>query len=166
MTSPAERFRVIDLYEAGATVPAAAIAGLSPAELAAFPVPGTWSIQQIVVHLWESDATATHRMRRIAAEDTPLIIAYDESAMAARLSYDREDVGRVCRLFEENRRWTAAWLRRTPEADFARAGVHNRRGKVTLDELVGMYVDHLRGHMTHLLRKRELLGKPLRLEVP
>ncbi len=166
MTHSAELSRAIDQYEAGATTPAAAIVGLSPDELNAVPVPGTWSIRQIVVHLWESDTAASHRMRRIAAEDLPLIIAYDETAMADKLSYDREDLARVCRLFEENRRWTASWLRRTPESDFARAGVHNRRGKVTLSEIVGMYVDHLRGHMAHLLRKRELLGKPLRIDVP
>jgi hypothetical protein len=57
---------LIDRFEAGADIPLRAIAGLSPAELDAFPVPGTWSIRQIIVHLWESDLAASHRMRRIS----------------------------------------------------------------------------------------------------
>ena len=162
----ADTLRLIDLFEAGAPVPAAAIAGLTPAELNAFPVPGTWSIQQIIVHLWESDLAAVHRMRRVIAEENPLLIAYDETACAAHLMYEHEDLSRVCRMFEDQRRMTAALLRRLPEAAFARAGVHNQRGKIALREFVQIYVDHVRGHMKHLLRKRELLGKPLALAVP
>jgi hypothetical protein len=162
----ADTLRLIDLFEAGAPIPAAAIAGLTPAELNAFPVPGTWSIQQIIVHRWESDLAAVHRMRRVIAEDNPLLIAYDETACAANLMYEHEDLTRVCRMFEDQRRMMAAMLRRLPEEAFARCGVHNQRGKVTLRDFVQIYVDHVRGHMKHLLRKRDLLGKPLTITVP
>jgi uncharacterized damage-inducible protein DinB len=151
----------IERYEAHARTPRQAVAGLSGAELAAFPVPGTWSVQQIVVHLLESDLAATHRMRRIAAEETPLIIAYDETAMASKLRYHEADVALVCDLFELNRRFTASWLRTVPEADFARAGVHNQSGKVTLARMVEGYVNHVEHHMQFVREKRRLLGKPL-----
>ena len=100
------------------------------------------------------------------AEDTPLLIAYDETACAKGLFYEHEDPARVCRMFEDQRRSMAAVLRRLPEGAFARCGVHNQRGKVTLREFVQIYVDHVRGHMEHLLRKRELLGKALTIAVP
>ncbi len=156
----------LDLYEAGADVPARAVAGLTREQLLAIPVPNTWSIQQIVVHLLDSDLAATHRMRRVIAEDNPLLIAYDESAAARSLFYEHEELERVCRLFADNRRMTAGVLRRLPESAFERTGVHNLSGKVTLARFVEMYVNHLRGHMTHLLRKRELLGSPLPIRVP
>ncbi len=156
----------IDRYDAGATIPARAIAGLSREQLIAVPVAGTWSIQQIVVHLWESDLAALHRMRRIIAEDRPLIIAYDESAMARSCFYEHEDLGRVCRMFEDGRRLMAGVLRRLPDDAFDRFGVHNQNGKVTLGRMVEMYADHLRGHMEHLLRKRAMLGAPLEIAVP
>lgn len=157
---------IITQYEADADVPAKAIAGLSPEELDALPIPGTWSIRQIIVHLWDSDLAATHRMRRIIAEDNPLLIAYDETAAAKNLFYQHEDLTRVCRLFDDNRRMTAAMLRRLPAEAFARPGVHNQRGKVLLGDLVHLYVEHIRGHMKHLLKKREMLGKPITLAVP
>jgi len=157
---------LIELFDAGADIPARAVAGLSHADLNAFPVPGTWSIQQIIVHLWESDLAASHRMRRMIAEETPLLIAYDETACAQSLFYEQEDLARVCRLFDDNRRMTADLLRRLPDAAFARVGIHNQRGKVTLGDMVQIYIDHIRGHMVHLLRKRELLGKPMAIKVP
>ncbi len=157
---------LIDQFEAGAPIPAQAIVGLSAGDLRAFPIPGTWSIQQIIVHLWESDLAAVHRMRRIIAEDNPLLIAYDETACAANLMYEHEDLARVCRLFDDQRRMLAAMLRRLPDAAFERTGVHNQRGKVSLGDFVQVYVDHIRGHMKHLLKKRELLGKPIALAVP
>ena len=166
MALSASLSRSIDLYEAGATTPARAVAGLSASELNSVPVPGTWSIQQIVVHLWESEMAAVHRMRRVIAEESPLLIGYDESAAAKALSYEHEDLARVCRMFEDLRRQTAAALRRQPEGAFSRLGIHNHRGKVTLAEFVDLYVNHVRGHMKHLMHKRELLGKPLAIEVP
>ena len=66
MTTAAFDRTWIDRYEAGAELLAPAIAGLSSAELDAHPVPGTWSVRQIVVHLLESDLAAMHRMRRIS----------------------------------------------------------------------------------------------------
>lgn len=166
MTLPIALSDAVDRFEAGATVPAKAIAGLTTAELNSIPVPGTWSIQQIIVHLWESDLAAVHRMRRVIAEESPLLISYDESAAAASLFYEHEDLNRVCRLFEDQRRLMAGVLRRLPEAAFARVGIHNTRGKVSLADFVNLYIEHIRGHMTHLLRKRELLGKPVTIAVP
>lgn len=153
--------RQIDQFEAQAHVPARAVQGLTAADLDALPVPGTWSIRQIVVHLLESDLAATHRMRRIAAEDKPLIIAYDETAMARTLRYDQVDPALAGELFALNRRFAAQWLRTAPDESFSRAGIHNQRGLVTLADMVGMYIRHVDDHMVHLRRKRDLLGKPL-----
>lgn len=152
---------LIEQYASQADVPARAIEGLAPADLHAYPIPGTWSIQEIVVHLLESDLAATHRMRRIAGEELPLIIAYDETALTKNLLYDRTDLKLSNDLFAANRRFMAHWLRMLPDAAFERKGVHNHNGIMTLGQLVGLYVKHVNGHMEHLRKKRQLLGKPL-----
>lgn len=152
---------LIEAYARQGDVPRRAVERLSTEDVLAKPVEGTWSIQQLVVHLLESDLAATHRMRRIAAEHRPLLIAYDETAMADRIGYEGEDLRVVTDLFEMNRGWTSAWLRRLPEEAFARAGVHNQAGLVTLGHLVRSYVEHVDHHMKFLREKRERLGKPL-----
>ena len=145
---------LIETYAAGAPKLRASIKGLSREQLTAFPVPGTWSIAQIVVHVWDSDAAATHRMKRIAAEETPLIIAYDETAFTKTLHYHDMDLDRVCTLFELNREHTAEMLRLLPDEAFDRKGVHNQRGFLTLGGLVRGYVEHLEHHLGFVERKR------------
>ncbi|MBC7772573.1 MAG: DinB family protein [Pyrinomonadaceae bacterium] len=152
---------IIELYAQGAELVTRAIAGLTPADFVAFPVPNTWSIQQIVIHLQDSDLIAADRMKRIAAEDCPLIVNYDETRFAERLQYHKADPMLAGQLFSLNRKVTAAMLRTLPDETFDRVGVHTQKGKLTLGDVVQMYYDHLHHHLKFLYHKRHLLGKPL-----
>lgn len=152
---------LIDRFDADADVPARAIAGLSLLELLALPVPGKWSIQQLIVHLMDSHVTAAWRMRRIIAEDNPLITAYDENAFVQRLAYDQTDAKAAVEIFRLTQRMTANLLRTLPDDAFERAGNHTERGRITLGELVPDYIRHLEHHMKFLREKRIALGKPL-----
>jgi hypothetical protein len=152
---------IIEQYAKGAGDVAAAIKGLGREDFLATPVPGTWSIQQIVMHLMDSDLIASDRMKRIIAEENPAIIGYDETAFAHKLSYDKLDPFAAAEIFRMNREMTAVIFRNLPDAAFSRVGTHNERGKVVLGEMVKMYVQHLEHHLGFLRHKRQLLGKPL-----
>ena len=65
-------------------VPRQGLAGLSTEELNSHPVPGTWSIQQILIHLMDTDLIACYRMKRIIAEDRPELDLYDETGRFLR----------------------------------------------------------------------------------
>jgi uncharacterized damage-inducible protein DinB len=146
---------LIEAYARGAQSPAEAIAGLSPQQLNAFPVPGTWSIQQIVLHLMDSDLIASDRMKRVIAENEPQLIGYDESAFARNLHYEKLDAQAACQIFALNRQLTAVILRNLPDAAFDRAGMHNETGRLTLTQLVQTYVNHLEHHLRYIRQKRE-----------
>ena len=152
---------LLDRYLRGAWQPAEAIVGLSPEEMNALPVPGTWSIRQIVLHLMDSDLIASDRMKRVIAEERPTLIGFDEAAFARNLYYDELDPGMACDLFAKNRLLTAEILRRLPVSAFNRVGIHNERGELTLANLVETYAGHLEHHLKFLHEKRRLLGKPL-----
>ena len=149
----------IDRYANGAEQLAHAISGLSSADLDALPVPGTWSIRQIVLHMMDSDLIASDRMKRIIAMDNPSILAYDESAFARSLHYDQLDASLACDVFSKNRQLTSELLRRLPEGAFARQGIHSEKGPVTLRSMVETYVGHLEHHLKFIREKRTLLGK-------
>lgn len=159
--SAADITRLVDAYEARASTPRAWIAGLSPAQLDAHPVPGTWSMRQLVIHMIESDLAATHRMRRIAVEDHPLLVMYDETAMAQDRAINAPDIALVCDLFALNRRFTGQFLRACTPEQFARKGVHSRYGHLTLERMVAMYAEHVDGHAVFANAKRAALGLPL-----
>lgn len=152
---------MIEQYAKGAGMVAESIKGLAREEFLATPVPGTWSIQQIVMHLMDSDLIASDRMKRIIAEEQPAIIGYNETAFSQKLHYDKLDPIVAAEIFRQNREMTAVILRNLPDAAFARSGMHNERGRITLAEVLAMYVQHLEHHLGFLRHKRQLLGKPL-----
>lgn len=135
------------------------IDGLTEHQLDSHPVPGTWSVRELVIHVMDSDLIATHRMKRIVAEELPLLISYDETAFAQKLYGPHLSARLACDLFRFNRLHTAEMLEKLPDEAFAREGVHNQRGKVTLREMVGMYVHHVDHHLKFAKEKLARLGK-------
>jgi len=152
---------LIDRYAQGAGELANAIQGLTPADFLATPVPGTWSIQQIVLHLMDSDLIASDRMKRVIAEENPTIVGYNETLFSQKLFYEKLDPFTAADIFRKNRELTAIILRNLPDEAFKRTGTHNERGSVTLAEFVATYVQHLDHHLGFLKHKRQLLNKPL-----
>ena len=152
---------LIEQYAQGAGRVSQAIAGLSAGDFLKTPVPGTWSIGQIVLHLMDSDLIASDRMKRVIAEENPTIIGYDESAFAPKLMYDKLDPIAAAEIFRMNRDMTAVILRNLPESAFSRAGMHNQSGRKTLADFLHTYVEHLEHHLGFVRKKRQLIGKPL-----
>jgi hypothetical protein len=158
---PVDRAALIDEYERGADAVTRGVEGLTRDELLSYPVPGTWSIQEIAVHLMDSDLIGADRMKRTIAENRPSNLGYDENAFIKHLRYDLQDARTAGEIFAANRRLFTVVLRALPDEAFSRVGVHNENGPETLETQLGKYVKHLEHHMTFLRRKRAMLGKPL-----
>jgi DinB superfamily len=152
---------VIESYAAGGNTLRRAVQGLSRDELLARPGPGDWSIQELVIHLADSDAIAIDRMKRILTEDNPPLLYADETAYALRLMPDEQSIEDAITLFDVGRRQWSRVLRMLPDDAFDRQGTHNRAGIVTLGGMVAGYHKHLEHHLVFLREKRERLRKPL-----
>lgn len=152
---------MIDRYAEGGPLLRRSIEGLTPEQFLAHPVPGTWSIQQIVLHMLDSDLIASDRMKRVIAEEHPTLIGYNETAFGERLFYDELDPFLAADVFEKNRQITTTILGKLPPEAFARTGHHNETGVITLEYLVKTYAGHLDHHLKFLREKRKLLGNPL-----
>jgi DinB superfamily len=152
---------LIEVYAAGGQTLRRAADGLSHEDLLARPGPGTWSIQELVIHLADSDGIAIDRMKRILTEDNPTLLNADETAYVDRLFHDQQSIEDALTLFDVGRRQWARVLRLLPDDAFSRQGTHNRAGTVTLGGMIEGYSKHLEHHLVFLKRKRERLGKPL-----
>jgi len=150
---------VIDRYESGGDEPERVIAGLTMEQLNARPVPGTWSIRQIICHLMDTDQVAAYRMKRIITEDRPIWDLYDEDAWAAKLDYEKRDPVATCAVFRLNRRLTAAMLRGLPRSAFDRVARHQEVGELSLDSFVRLYTHHLEHHMRFACQKRDMVAE-------
>ncbi len=137
-----------------------AVADLSPDQLRARPVPSKWSTLEVVCHLVDSDQAWCHRMKRVIAEERPLLIGYDETRFTASLPYQESDLNETLALMEGMRRQMARTLRALPEAAWSRTGVHSERGLVTLAEMLRLEAEHVPHHIVHILEKRRAMGLP------
>lgn len=150
---------LIEQYEKGGDDLRMAVRGLERQDLLAHPVPGTWSIQEIVIHLADSDLITADRMKRVIAEDNPSLIGFDETRFTENLFYDEQSVEDAVTIFELNRRNFARVLKKLPDSAFERTGTHNERGVLTLAALLAGNVKHLKHHLEFIVSKREKLGK-------
>lgn len=135
-----------------------AVAGMTPDQLRARPVAGRWSTLEVVCHLVDSEQAWCHRMKRVIAEDRPLLIGYDETRFTAGLPYHENDIEEELTLLEGMRRQMARTLRTLPESAWSRTGVHSERGLITLEEMLRAEVEHVPHHIGTIEEKRKALG--------
>jgi uncharacterized damage-inducible protein DinB len=150
--------RLIDDYLAGPQTLRQAVTGMTHEQLVARPVRGKWSTLEVVCHLVDSDQAWIHRMKRVIAEDRPLLIGYDETRFAAALAYQERSLEEELTIFEQSRKHMARILRTLPEAAWTRQGVHSERGLITLEEHLQLEVDHVPHHVKFIAEKRRALG--------
>ncbi len=153
--------RLIADFLAGPARVRQAVAGLTPEQLRARPVPGRWSTLEVVCHLVDSDQAWSHRIKRVIAEPNPLLIDYDENAFIGSLDYHARDVEEQLMLLEGMRRELARTLETLPESAWSRTGVHSARGVVSLREMVELEISHIAGHLQHVADKLRALGLPV-----
>jgi uncharacterized damage-inducible protein DinB len=144
----------IDQYEQGGARLRNAVAGLKRDNLLARPADGSWSIQQIVIHLQDSELVFADRMKRVIAEENPPLIGYDQSRFVQALFCDDQSADDAVAIVELNRRNMARILRKLPDAAYSRIGTHNERGPLTLEQLVAGATQHLAHHLKFIDKKR------------
>ena len=152
MTSD-ERATLISKYRDGYRVVQDALAGATPAELDTKPAPGKWSAREIVHHLADSEMTAAIRLRRLLAENQPVIHAYDQEEFARRLHYDRP-IDASLQVLRYAREATAELLDRLQPADWTRTGTHPEHGAYGIEQWLKIYSGHAHNHAEQIKRAR------------
>ena len=149
---PMDRDARIADYETGAAAFAAAVDGLTDAQLDREPHDGGWSARRVAHHVADSETNSYIRLRRLVAEDDPLIIGYDEERWADHLHYDRPIASAVA-VVHAVRAASLELMRSLGPDEWARAqGRHSDAGVYTLDTWLDTYVRHPREHAEQILR--------------
>ena len=147
MTMPHdERAALVARYAVGADAFEAAIGDVGDHELDAHPIPGEWSVREIAHHLCDSEMTAAIRLRRLIAEDRPVIQGYDEMEFSRRLHYPERPIGPSVTAMRAARDTSLSILERLTEAEWAREGTHTEGGAYSVEIWLGIYANHPREH--------------------
>jgi hypothetical protein len=148
-----ERQPLLDRFRTGFDEVADALDGITPEELDRRPPGSDWSAREVAHHLADSETTAYVRLRRLIAEDNPLILDYDEEAFARRLHYDRpiEPSLAVLRAVREA---SLQLLESLTPAEWDRSGTHSISGPYSVDGWLRSYANHCHDHADQIRRAR------------
>jgi hypothetical protein len=122
---------------------------------------GRWPVRVLVGHLADAELAFSHRMRRAAAEEQPLLAMWDENAFidAGLYAGGQYPVGGFIAVIHTLRRWTAEWLATLSPEQLNRAAMHPERGPESVRRMVEMTTWHLEHHAAYLNAKMcKLLG--------
>jgi hypothetical protein len=149
-----ERQALIDRYRTGAADVADAAAGITDAELDRQPPdPDEWTARMVAHHLADSESMAYIRLRRLIAEDDPVIQGYDEPEWARRLHYDRP-IGPSLAVMAAVRAASADLLDRLTEDEWRRVGTHTESGPYSVEGWLRIYAAHPTEHADQIRRAR------------
>lgn len=115
-----------------------------------------WSIQEILVHLTDSEANAFVRCRRLIAEPGNTVMAYDQSQWAKSLNYNNQNPEDNLQLFKWLRHTTYQLLKTVPEQVWSHSIIHPERGVQTLDNWLDIYSSHVQSHIKQMQKNYQI----------
>lgn len=148
-----QRAELLKRYREGHGAVVAALTGITDAELDRRPAPGEWTPREIVHHLADSEMTSAIRLRKLLAEDNPVIYGYDETEYARRLRYDRPIESSLDALAVA-RAASAEILERIGDADWQRMGWHTESGPYGVETWLEIYARHAHDHADQIRHAR------------
>ena len=146
---------LLERFRRGGELIAVVATGAAGPELDYVPEPGKWSVRQILCHLADSELVAADRFRRVIAEDTPTLIAFDQDAWASKLDYHKRKSSTAIESFRRTRSENYELLKDLPAETFERKGNHNERGPVSLHDLLKWMAEHAEKHARQIQTVRQ-----------
>ena len=149
----ARRDALVAKYKDGYAQVMSALEGATDDELDRRPAPGKWTSREIVHHLADSEMTSAIRLRRLLAEEAPVIVGYDQEEFARRLHYDRP-IESSLEALKAARSTTVGILERMSEDEWSREGTHTESGRYTVLQWLEIYAEHAHNHAAQIRRAR------------
>lgn len=145
---------LLERYRRGAELVAMTMTGAAGAEVDYVAEPGKWSVRQIVCHLADSEMIAAMRLRQILAEDEPALIGFNQDLWAERLDYAKKKPSHAIETFRRIRGENYELLKDLGDEAFGRGGMHPKRGRVTLLDMLTLFTNHAEKHALQIRNVR------------
>ena len=127
--------------------------GVAAEDLIRRPSRDKWSIAEIVAHLADAELAMGWRLRNMLANPGVALTWWDEAVWADRLGYARQDASLAAVLFRALRESNLRLLESVPRARWAECyGVHEKRGRQTVEEFVRLEAAHDLNHLRQIDR--------------
>ena len=131
------------------------IAGAAHERLTKPPLPGKWSIAEILAHLAEDEIATAWRYRQMVERSGIELPGFDQDLWAKLGNYAGRDPQESLALFRLLRKANLDFLGGLSAEQWQCFGIHAERGRITVRELA----THMAGHdANHLEQIRRVLG--------
>ena len=136
--------------------------GLTKEQIYKPPAKGRWSIAQLLSHLCDAEWAMGFRIRMAIAQSGSHLQAYDQERWADKLHYDKSDWKEKLTLFTSLRQAHLSLLRSLKPSEWQGYGIHEERGKETVERMVHMLAGHDVNHLRQIDSIRRSLVKKKR----
>lgn len=132
------------------------LAGLTSLHARRTTLERRWSITQIINHLCDAELVVSYRYRMALAQSGTTIQAFDERRWAEGLRYDAADWRSKLALFVALRNDNIAKLKTLSRKEWQRFGMHEERGKETVERMMQMIAGHDLNHLQQVKMLKSL----------
>jgi hypothetical protein len=150
--------QLIAAYATGTDTLRKSVAGMSPQQLTARPIPGKWTTLECVAHIADFEPVLAERMKRIISHERPLLLVADENLFFTTLAYDHRDLEEELGVIDTTRKQMTRILKCLPKESANKAGIHSFKGLVTLEAVLTSAANHIPHHVKFIEEKRKALG--------
>jgi hypothetical protein len=91
-----------------------------------------WSVVEVICHLRDAEEIALKRDAKMAEEDNPTIIPFDQEKLAIEHDYANQDLRQALDEFIHFRQKHIALLEKLDSEDWKRPGEHLEMGRITI----------------------------------
>ena len=109
------------------------------------PAPNKWSIHEIIIHIADSEANGFCRAGAT-------VMVYDQDIWTNKLNYTDQSTDEALELFKILRRNTYNLIKNLPEETWNNSIMHPENGKMSMDDWLVVYDDHIPIHINQMKR--------------
>lgn len=120
----------------------------------------TWSVVEVICHLRDADEFTIQRVEAMRDQDNPLIIGYDQEALARERKYHEADLNTALRALIQLRAKLVSTLAALAPDQWERGGEHNEIGQITVFSYILHIVSHDAIHCAQIARQLAEAKRP------
>jgi hypothetical protein len=132
------------------------VEGASREQLGKRPLPGKWSVSEILAHLAEAEVSCFWRYRQMIEHQGSTIIPFDQDLWYKLGDYSSRDPKDALHLFRLMRDANLRLFDNLTPEQWQCGGVHTERGPMTVADLARQMAGH---DINHLAQVEKLVGR-------
>ncbi len=112
-----------------------------------------WSVVEVICHLRDAEEFFIKRYQAMRDQENPVIIGYDQAALAIERSYKNADLAAALEGFKTFRQHTITELSKLTTDQWQRSGQHNEMGQITILAQAIHHASHDAIHCAQIARQ-------------